>query len=399
MNNDLIVNVDEAWLKGKNRKSYYVSLKKNLRKVIKHYHDHEFTLNNEQQRFVFHSDVEYEPILITRICETPGVHSVLPIEQGPVDIDIIRERIFEKVKLMSQDKTFKVRTKRVNKTFQMGSDQINRYIAKKILEETHLKVDVKTPDIMIDIKVLNDFIFFSFEKRMGVGGLPVGTNGSLITLLSGGFDSPVASFMMSKRGVKQHFIFFHAAPYVGDEVKEKIVTLSKRLAHFQNGTALYIAPFGEIQTYIAKHCREDYRTLLFRKYMMDVSSALARKLGADGLLMGDALGQVSSQTMQNMKVLDKYCENIVMRPLIGFNKIEVIRKAEQIATFDISKEPHDDACSLFAPKHPVTRAKESYVQKFLAEHDMTELIDKCLAQSEVHILTVRGEVIKTIYPE
>ena len=395
---DIVINVDEAWLKGKNRKTYYTTLKANIRKVIKYYIKDEFTIFNEQQRFLAKCEEGFSEDLIIRLCDTPGVHSILPIVKGSLDLEEISKIIVESVKEQEDVKTFKIRSKRVDKRYPMGSDAINRFVAERVLKQTDKIVDVKKPDLFIDIKIMNDFSYFSFKRYYAMGGLPVGTNGSLITLLSGGIDSPVASYMMAKRGAKQHFVFFHAYPYVGHEVKDKIFALMKRLSQFQNGTALYVVPFGEVQAHIAKVCKEDYRTLLFRKYMMDIASLIGENLKADAILMGDALGQVSSQTIGNMSALDRYAEKMVLRPLVGFNKRDVIEIAEKIGTFDISKEPHDDACALFAPKHPVTVPNVKYLDSFVEENPCHELLKKSVEEAELFIYNVRGDTIRTGKP-
>ena len=391
---DLVVIVDESWLKGKNRKTYYTTLQANMRKVIKHYYESPFEIKNEQQRFVIKGKETFTEELILRLCKTPGINSILPILKGSLDLDEVSQTIIESLKSQEDIKTFKIRSKRVDKRYPIISDQINRLVAGKILEQTDKKVDIKNPDIYIDIKIMNDYSYFSFKRYKAVGGFPIGTNGSVVTLLSGGLDSPVASYMMAKRGSKQHFVFFHAYPYVGDEVKEKILKLMTKLSLYQNGTALYIVPFGEVQNYIAKHCDENYRTLLFRKYMMDIASMIGDQLNAQAILMGDALGQVSSQTIFNMSALDRHSKKMVLRPLVGFNKIEVINLAKEIETFDISSEPHDDACALFAPKHPILKPNNKYLDSFLEEHKCEDLLEKAVEDSEIHIFNVRGDNIR-----
>ncbi|EQC50072.1 tRNA uracil 4-sulfurtransferase ThiI [Bacteriovorax sp. DB6_IX] len=390
----LVLNVDELWLKGKNRKSYFEAMKKHIRAVIKAYHSDQFVLKNEQQRLTAESETAFSEELISRLQDLPGLNSIQPVRRVELDMDKVVELVVKELKLQTEFKTFKVKAKRVNKRFSMVSNDINRYVATGVLKNTHFKVDVHNPDLMIEIKVMNDSILVSWEKLRATGGLPVGTSGKLVTLISGGFDSPVASYVMAKRGCQQTFAFFYAYPYVGEEVKEKIVKICQVLSRYQNGAKLYVIPFGDIQNYIAKECDERYRTLLFRKYMMDVSCALAYRTKSDALLMGDALGQVSSQTIHNMKALDAACPRLVMRPLLGHNKIEIIQLSKKVGTHDISIIPHDDACSLFAPKHPVIKPKDGYFEKFIEEHDCRDLIHKAISEAEIFKFDVKGEQVE-----
>lgn len=385
----IIVNVDELWLKGKNRKVYFDALKKHVKDVLSSTLDTSWKLTNDQQRYVIDCEEGISDDVIKRLCDIPGVHSVLKVRKLEKDLQKAIDQVIEDLKDRSDLKTFKVDSKRIDKTFPIVSSDMNRQVGGAILKNTHLKVDVHKPDVMVEIKILNDYIYLSWEKFYAVGGLPVGTSGHIVTLISGGFDSPVASYLMSRRGCKQSLVFFYAYPYVGSEVKDKILELAKVLGRFQNGLNLYIIPFGNVQNFIAKECYEEYRTLFFRRYMMQVASKLADKIGAEALLMGDSLAQVSSQTLTNMTVLDKACDKLVLRPLVGTNKIDIIKLSKQIGTHDISIIPHDDACSLFAPKHPVTKAKTEYFNQFIAKYPCEDLVDECIANAEIYSVNNR----------
>ncbi|EPZ49469.1 tRNA sulfurtransferase ThiI [Bacteriovorax sp. BAL6_X] len=394
MYKSLILTVDELWLKGKNRKSYYKKLQTNLSRIFSKYHHTSWKLKNNQQRLVAESEEEFSEELIHRLTSVAGLSSVTPMRSCPLDLDYVCELAVKELSQLTNVKTFKVQTKRALKQFPKNSDEINRYIATAILKNTDLKVDVRNPDLMVDVKVMNEEIYLSWEKIPCIGGLPVGTSGHAVTLLSGGIDSPVASYLMARRGVRQSFAFFYAYPYVGEEVKEKILELGKILSKFQDSFKLYVLPYGDIQNYIAKNCKEDYRTLFFRKYMMDTSAYLARRAKASALIMGDALAQVSSQTLQNMSVLDRSCPMLVMRPLIGMNKLDIITEAKKIDTFETSIIPHDDACSMFAPKHPVIKADTKYFMEFCEEHDLSELIKECVNNAEVYQYDIQGNFEK-----
>lgn len=379
----IIINVDELWLKGKNRKSYFDALKRHVKDILSSYLEHKWTLKNDQQRYVIDSEQGFNDDAISRLCDIPGLHSVLKVRKMPKDVNACIAQVIEDLKVRADIKTFKVQAKRVDKTFPVVSRDLNLQFGGAILKNTHLKVDLHNPDIELDVKVLNDYIYLSWEKHLGIGGLPVGSSGHIVTLISGGFDSPVASYLMSRRGTKQTLIFFYAYPFVGEEVKEKIKKISQVLARYQSGLDLYIIPFGNFQNYISKNCYEEYRTLFFRKYMMDVASQLCERVGAEAILMGDSLAQVSSQTLTNMSLLDKSCRTLVLRPLVGTNKVDIINMSRKVGTHDISALPHDDACSLFAPKHPITKGKAEYFNFFTNENPCLDLIEESLNSAEI----------------
>ncbi|WP_127714239.1 tRNA uracil 4-sulfurtransferase ThiI [Halobacteriovorax sp. HLS] len=396
MYKSIIINIDELWLKGRNRKYYFKTLRDHVKLVLKaHAKEQVMELKNEQQRLVARSESGFTNDAIQSLVKVPGISSIQPAISIAKDKDLILPTLIEKLDQeldKSVTTTFKVKSKRVDKTFPHNSLDLARELGHLLLKKfSCLKVNVKNPDIMIDIKVMQDSILISTEKFTATGGLPVLTSGNVVTMISGGFDSPVASYMMSKRGCRQDFIFFYAYPYVGDEVKEKIIKICEVLSQYQRGCRLYVVPFGEVQNRIAKDCHEEYRTILFRKYMVQTANYLADRIKGDAILTGDALGQVSSQTMRNMSVMDSCSRKIILRPLVGFNKLEIIKLAQKIGTHDISIIPHDDACSLFSPKHPVIKADFKYMNSYHEENDYSELLKKCLDEAEVYKFDVLGE--------
>ncbi|OUR96645.1 tRNA 4-thiouridine(8) synthase ThiI [Halobacteriovorax marinus] len=397
MYKNLIINIDELWLKGKNRKYYFKTLKDHVKIVLKaHAKDEYIKLRNEQQRLVAESEVGFTKEAIASLVKVPGISTVQPAISVEKDKEAILPAIIKKLTEEIGDKkhvTFKVKCKRIDKSFPHNSMDMCREYGHLLLKEfDQLKVDVRKPDIMIDIKVMPENIFISTEKLTATGGLPVRTSGRVVTMISGGFDSPVASFMMSKRGCSQDFIFFYAYPYVGDEVKDKILKICSILGEYQRGCRLYVVPFGEVQNKIAKTCHEEYRTILFRKFMVETANLLADRVKADAILTGDALGQVSSQTMRNLQVVDNFSKRIMLRPLVGFNKLEIIRLSEKIGTHDVSVIPHDDACALFSPKHPVIKADPKYMDEYSIENNLTDMLNQALDDSEVYSIDVLGEV-------
>jgi thiamine biosynthesis protein ThiI len=390
----LVISVDELWLKGKNRPVYFKAIRRHIRDLLKAYHEAPFTATQEAQRFIARSDTPFSEETFQALLCVPGVHSVAPAQCIEPSYDKILPAAIEEIKTLDKlPHTFKVVTKRSFKGFPKTSMEVSEQIGGDILAAfPGLKADMHDPEMMVEIRINQSNIFISCRRVKGVGGLPFGTSGHLVSLLSGGFDSPVASYLMAKRGCRLSFVFFYAYPFVGDEVKEKLIDMAKALGRFQRYSRLYVIPFGDVQNLISKHCRTEYRTLLFRKAMLECSNLLAQKIRADALLTGDALGQVSSQTIGNIRALDSFSPRPVFRPLVGYNKIEIIDLAKKIGTHDISVIPHDDACSLFAPKHPIIKPDMVYIKKYHDELNLEESINKSLQEAEILNISVKGEI-------
>lgn len=393
----LLINVDELWLKGKNRKLYFQAILSHIKNVIKKTEEQKFSIRNQNQRLVAEFNEAISDKTIESLLNIPGVHSIIPSLKVPLteNLNELLSPLDTELSEINTLTTFKVETSRTLKNYPKNSMEISRYLGHMLLKKYEkLKVDVKKPEIMVNVRILSDGIFLSTKKFMGMGGLPWGTSGSLVTLLSGGFDSPVASYLMSKRGCKQTFVFFHAYPFVGDDVKDKIIELSKVLAKYQKSSQLYIVPFGDIQVKIGKTCQEEYRTIFFRKLMVEVSNYIAKKVSADAILTGDSLGQVSSQTIGNISLMEGASQRPIFRPLLGFNKIEIINLSRKVGTHDISIIPHDDACSLFAPKSPIIRPDRKYWREYFEENDFSEEISGAFEKSEILTFDSIGREVK-----
>jgi len=392
----ILINVDELWLKGKNRPMYFKTIKDHICELLETYHKNPFTCFNEDQRLVAESEIPFEEETILALLKVPGIHSILPARQVSLSLEEATQSVIEELgqlESLSSVRTFKVETRRSYKGFPMTSMEVSSAIGEKVIDAfPHLKVAVKGAELIVEIRVMKSNIYVATRRLMAVGGLPVGTAGHVITLISGGFDSPVASYMMSKRGCRQTFIFFYAYPFVGEEVKDKILKIVRVLGQYQRFSRLVVVSFGEVQDLISKNCDMDYRTLLFRKAMIRCSTLLAKRVKAEALVTGDALGQVSSQTIWNISALDSATTLPIFRPLIGFNKIEILELSKKIETHDISVIPHDDACSLFAPKHPVIRPHLSYLEEFEKVLPLDEHLYNCLNQAEVYNISLDGTV-------
>jgi thiamine biosynthesis protein ThiI len=396
MYSDLMISVDELWLKGRNRPLYFKALIKHIGMVLKAYHPHRFYFKNNSQRLLYSSDVPFEMEVINALKKVPGIASIAPSRIMPVDLDVLYLNVIEELKNFPKSAiTFRSLVKRIDKRFPVDSMTIAKEVGHRVLiANSHMKVDLHRPDISLDIRILNDKISLSSQLIKGIGGLPWGTSGHGLTMLSGGFDSPVASFLMAKRGLRQSFVFFHSYPFVGNEVVIKIKNLIKVLAGYQRQTHLYIIPFGDVQKAIALNCHEEYRTIFFRRYMVEASNMLCEKINADALITGDSLGQVSSQTIGNLSLIDKSSSHIIFRPLAGFNKLEVLKLAEKVGTHDISILPHDDACALFAPTNPIIEPSTNYWETYGKNTDHIPLLISAIDNAEIYSVNLQGEFFK-----
>jgi thiamine biosynthesis protein ThiI len=389
----LLVNVDELWLKGENRRVYKKALRIHIKELLKKKLDLTYEFSDINHRYILEREAGFTKEHLEHLLKIPGIHSIIPARKIALDRSLIIPAVLEEVRKAGLTGSFKVNTDRKEKRFPVKSMELSREVGHFILKEfPELSVKMKNPDHIVEIRILRDGIFISTQKFLGVGGLPVGPSGHLITMLSGGLDSPVASYLMSKRGCRQTFIFFYAYPFVGDEVKDKILDLISPIARYQKHCKLYIIPFGKIQQSIADNCWPEYRTVLFSWYMLQCATVLAQKVGGQAIVTGDALGQVSSQTLDNLSALSPATPLPILRPLIGFNKSEIVDLAKQIGTFDISIIPHDDACSLLAPQNPILKAKVDYISQITTQHDLSSELTNAVESSDVYSIDVLGRV-------
>ncbi|MFW5887979.1 MAG: tRNA uracil 4-sulfurtransferase ThiI [Bacteriovoracia bacterium] len=396
MYNTLIINTSEIWIKKKNRRNFYDLLKKHIRHRVKRYHQDSFEVVMESHKIVIISQSIFNQDVIDILAYTPGIHSIELVRKVEQNYEAILPVLSEEIKSWGDDfYTFKVQTKRSDKRFPINSMELSANLGEHILKNfSNFKVRIKKPDVIVSVKVMPSGIFVSTKRTPGLKGLPVGSSGRLVSMLSGGFDSPVSSSLMATRGCDLSYAFFYAYPFVGSEVKDKIIELLKVLSRTQRFSPLYIIPFGKIQQKIAENCKPSFRTLLIRKAMIECSTILANRINALGLVTGDALGQVSSQTLENIRFLDKSAPIPILRPLIGMTKEEIISLAHKFKTHDISIIPHDDACALFAPDHPVLKASDEYWDYYNQKIDIADDLSQALNEAEVYTINKYGELIK-----
>jgi thiamine biosynthesis protein ThiI len=279
--------------------------------------------------------------------------------------------------------SFKVVARRSDKRYFMNSPAINEEVGYRILQANpNLKVDVHNPDYPVSIEI-RDMAYLYVKEIMAVGGMPVGTNGSATLLLSGGIDSPVAGWMIAKRGVQINAVHFHSYPYTSDRAKEKVLDLARKLSFSCCGIKVFVVPFTEIQMAIHEKCPEEYTTLIMRRYMMRIAERIARQEGCEALITGESIGQVASQTMRALGTTDAVVDMPVFRPLIGFDKSEIIDTARKIDTLEISNLPYEDCCTVFTPRHPATKPKMEKILEGEARLESEELIQRALDGAEM----------------
>lgn len=374
----LLVRYGEVFLKGQNRPFFLRKLVDHVKLAVQPVHGHVWLSDGR----IYVSDFTDLNECIRRVTKVFGVHSVSPaVEMPKDDFEAICAQAAEMMRPLSG--TFKVLAKRSDKRYPLDSPAIMREAGGYILEHVpHLAVDVNKPDHEMTIEIRNQ-AYLSVEKIPAVNGMPMGTNGKACLLLSGGIDSPVAGFMIAKRGVELCCVHYHSFPYTSERAREKVLTLAGRLSEYCGKMRVYVVPFTEIQMQIHEKCPENYTTLIIRRYMMRIAEMLAKKDGAQALITGESVGQVASQTMEALGCTDEVVSMPVFRPLIGMDKSEIIERAEKIDTFETSSLPYEDCCTVFTPKHPATHPRKELIRKAEEALDTQTLIAAAIEGTEV----------------
>lgn len=387
--NIFIVRCGEVALKGMNKPYFERMLVDRIKKNVKDF-DGVDVRRHEGLIFVRADKKHDKEKLIRQISKVFGVASISPAVEAESHLDAIGE---EAVKYMMElietkgIKTFKVEAKRADKNFPVKSPDIARIIGAKVLIGCKvLKVDVHNPDVYLFVDVRHDKSYIYQQKIAGFGGLPLGTNGKGMVLLSGGIDSPVAAWMMAKRGMLLEAVHFHSYPYTSQRAQEKVEDLARIVASYCGSFKMHVVNLLPIQEQIVQNCPEEETTILVRRFMMRIAEKLAEKNRAMMLITGENLGQVASQTAEALVVTDACVKMPVMRPLIAMDKVDIMEKAEEIGTFETSIQPYEDCCTVFLPKHPTTKPKLERIQESESRLDVEALVDAAVASAEiVHI--------------
>ena len=358
----ILVHYDEIAIKLGNRSWFEKKLIHNIKNKIKSFKYS--TIHNFCGRiFINNINQNDEQKFFNALKDVMGISSIHMMVNTPSSIENIKEESIKAVENYPFDfQTFKILTKRQNKSFSKTSQELNTIVGEVIRTKFNKDVKLKTPDLELRIEIIDDMALIGIQKIQGYGGLPVGTGEKALSLISSGIDSPVASFKMLKRGVQLSYIHFHSSPATGDESIHNVKKIISELARFQSSTQLFLVPFLDIQKEIMKVSPNKYWIILFRRAMVKVASDIANKNGFKALVTGENVGQVASQTLSNINAISEKAEAPILRPLIGYNKKDIINLAIDIGTYDISILPYEDCCGFFVPKHPETKANISIVQ-------------------------------------
>ena len=371
----------EIGIKGKNRYLFEDALVRQIRRALKLV-EGDFRVVKEDGRIYVAADSDYDyDETVDALRHVFGIAGICPIVvEENKDFDHIAAVVCDYVGERYEDRTFsfKVNVRRADKKYPIKSMDVAALLGEKLLERYEadgLHVNVREPDVLLTVEI-RDKVYIYSDEIPGPGGMPVGTGGRAMLLLSGGIDSPVAGYMISKRGVSLEATYFHAPPYTSERAKQKVVDLAKLIARYTGPITLHIVNFTDIQMAIYEKCPHDELTIIMRRYMMKIAEHFAKESGCLALVTGESIGQVASQTMQSLYVTNEVCEMPVFRPCIGMDKQDIVELSERIGTYETSILPYEDCCTIFVAKHPVTKPRLDVIKK--SERKLDDCIDELL---------------------
>ncbi len=386
-----LIKYAEIGVKGKNKYLFEEALAQQVKYALKRC-EGEFKVTRTEGRIYVHalSEFDYDET-VDNLKTVFGVSAICPVvavsDEG---FDELAKTVVDYVDKVYPDKnmTFKVQARRARKNYPLNSMELNMELGAAVLDAyPEMKVDVHSPQMRLYVEIRERIYIYSIEIP-GPGGMPVGSNGKAMLLLSGGIDSPVAGYMIAKRGVKIDAVYFHAPPYTSDRAKQKVIDLAKLVSRYSGPIYLHIINFTDIQLYIYEKCPHEELTIIMRRYMMKIAEQIAKENECLGLITGESIGQVASQTVQSLAVTNEVCTLPVFRPLIGFDKMEIVEVSEKIGTYETSILPYEDCCTIFVAKHPVTKPNLNVIKRHeqnLAE-GIDELVKKALDTDEVVVV-------------
>jgi thiamine biosynthesis protein ThiI len=376
-----IIHYHELALKGRNRPFFEQRLVQHLRHLLRDLGVRQIEALTGRIRVTLPESLPWDSVK-ARLARVFGVAHFSLAQSMPLDVTAMKAAVGQAVQDLPFT-TFRISTKRADKRFPLTSIELDRELGAHICRLTGKKVSLGSPDLTVAVEVLSREAYFSLQKEAGPGGLPVGISGKVACLTSGGIDSPVAAARMMKRGCRVLFVHFHGRPYVSRASEEKVREIVQLLTEYQLYSRLYLIPFGEIQRQIVLGAPAAFRVVLYRRMMVRIAEELARKERCWALVTGDSLGQVASQTPENLSVVEEAAQLPILRPLIGMDKIEITEQAHRLGTFETSIEPDQDCCKLFVPPHPSTRTHLDSIRKIERGFDLHALVKQGAEQAEV----------------
>lgn len=383
----ILVKVGEIVLKGLNRRNFEIQLVRNIKKKIEHLGKFTICISQSTIYIKLNKNIDVDEVL-KELSKVFGIANFSKAAVCEKDLKDIQEKVCEYLEdELSIIKTFKVETKRADKKFKLKSPEVSREVGGYILKKfPNLTVDVNNPDLVVNVEIRDNNAFVRGNSIEGAGGIPVGMGIKAVSLISGGIDSPVASYMMSKRGLQLVAVHFASPPYTSPRAQEKVERLLKKVAQYSGKIEMVTVPFTKIQEEIKAKCKEEYFTIIMRRFMMKISELIAKKCGCLALVTGESLGQVASQTLEAISCTNAVVDMPIFRPLIGMDKEEIISVARKIDTFKTSIEPYEDCCTIFTPKHPKTKPNLEEVLKEESKLDFKSLVDFAVENAESKVI-------------
>ncbi|EGQ2743562.1 tRNA 4-thiouridine(8) synthase ThiI [Staphylococcus pseudintermedius] len=382
----ILVRYGELTLKGGNRKTFVSQLRSNVKRALTPLKGYEVKANRDRMYIQLEPEADIEEMM-TRISKVFGVHSISPV----LKLEKSMDAVYEHARLFAQNyeagDSFKIEVKRSDKKFEYETFAIQRMVGGEVLKSnTSLHVDVRQPDHEIKVEVRLDAIYMYDRIIPAIGGLPVGTGGKTLLMLSGGIDSPVAGMEVMRRGVTIEAIHFHSPPFTSEKAKEKVIELTRIMAERVGSIRLHIVPFTEVQKQIHKVVHERYTMTSTRRMMLRIADKVVYQIGADAIVNGENLGQVASQTLKSMYAINAVTNTPILRPLLSLDKEEIVQKAKDIGTFETSIQPYEDCCTIFTPKNPVTEPQFEKVLQYESGFDFEEMIDRAVGNIETIVI-------------
>jgi thiamine biosynthesis protein ThiI len=373
----VIVHYQEIALKGKNRPWFIARLARNIRKAVSDLDVRDVRVLMGRIEVVLGPSAAWEPVR-DRLALVFGIANFARAGRAPLDVDAIAAAVLKDLGPENPE-TFRVSARRADKRFPLTSPQIEREVGGRIKEARNWLVDLEEPALTIRVEALTSEAFYSFGKERGPGGLPVGASGRVACLLSGGIDSPVAAWRMLRRGCRVLFVHFHSYPILSRVSQEKARELARLLTRYQFESRLFLVPFGEIQQRVVLAVQPPLRVVIYRRLMLRIAERIAREHRAQALVTGEVVGQVASQTLENLTTIGSVAVLPVLRPLIGMDKEEITAEAQRLGTYPISIIPDQDCCTLFTPRHPATRARRDEIEAAEAQLPLDEIVNEAVA--------------------
>jgi len=385
----ILIRYGELGIKGKNVNKFMIRLQENIQAQLRSFKGIKVKWTRGRMFVLLHGQ-EPEPIM-DKLVKIFGIKSLSLALKTDNDPELIKQAALYALTYGIDAGTFKVEVKRVNKHFSMGSQEMNQVVGSHLLTRTeNYTVDLHNPDIHLKIEIRDDATYITTSARVGLGGLPVGTSGKTLLLLSGGIDSPVAGYLAMKRGVKLEAIHFHSPPFTSERAKQKVIDLAGKLTAYGPDIKVHLVPFTELQQAIFKNIPDYYAMTAMRRVMLQISERICEKHGILSLTTGESLGQVASQTMESMHVINAVTNLPILRPLVTMDKEEIIEISERIDTYSISIRPYEDCCTIFVPKSPKTKPRLDKMEYFESNVDFTELIEAAITGTEM--ITVKDAI-------